>query len=968
MLDLSHAPVSAKLRELLEAEIARAQIVVWLDPKGHYTAFVDALRDTNDWIAPVLAHRGSYLELMLALEDHASSVDKSPLLIHLPGPIDVKNTPMLEIYRAGKHFPKNIETLVREAAIGWLAPTEVDEFLASGKVGLAEADAWMAGKVLATEGELLVTLHAMPPATLVAALLDPHSPLREQLRARSNANDVAQVRRHIASRLGLPNDWGFPINIDSLERVGEAAAGWALCVEYVHDLRREPSAEQLTGIKSRLTTPLRDACFTVASGLREHFDATYEQVARDVEAWLVTEVNRGAPGDLGKIDTFRFEEEQLMLGALDALDADHWDDAATWARERLEGKSFWVHRDAARRNAWNLIADAAALGRAISGSKLNLGRAGSLAEATQLYVERGAIVDRRHRELEQQVGAQLFDRVPHDARLHRAIRHVRAHHARWQDAVARDWSALCEREGALPGRELQQRELFDGVVRPLLERDKTALFLVDALRFEMATELVEKLGGTPRDLHARLAELPSVTEIGMNAIAPVASAGKLRPLFVGKDPTTARRFSGFATTNFQVTDPDSRKKAIAARAGGHACPPFAIEDLVRMTPDAIRLSLRQAKLTLVISTQIDKLGESGAGPAAYASELLKIRAAWQLLREAGVNNFVITSDHGFMLRDKDGPTLKHGQGHDALARYALYDKPLSNEEQYSVALRSLQYEGPDRYLLFPRGCAVYSIAGDRTFVHGGNSPQERIIPVLTLEHKTPLGASDRRYELEFVRVGSFDGMHYIDAILRSAADQKGLQFTDPESVDFDVRVRDAVDVQAHTNQAGKDAHMRGGVVFAKVGAEFRLIFRITGPRDARVQVELFHPSGAQSIAPLVIVERRFEVTEARVEPASKPEPASSPAPVPTPAPTSEAPTSEVREAWLDTYEPSVRKVFAYIAKHNGINQEEATRLLGSPRAFRRFALMFDEWAARAPFVITSDMSSGLLRYNKRSEK
>lgn len=68
MLDLTHKPVSAKLREQLEGDVASKQLVVWLDPKGHYTGFVDALRDAGGWLAPVVAHRGSYLELMVELE------------------------------------------------------------------------------------------------------------------------------------------------------------------------------------------------------------------------------------------------------------------------------------------------------------------------------------------------------------------------------------------------------------------------------------------------------------------------------------------------------------------------------------------------------------------------------------------------------------------------------------------------------------------------------------------------------------------------------------------------------------------------------------------------------------------------------------------------------------------------------------------------------------------------------------
>jgi len=58
----------------------------------------------------------------------------------------------------------------------------------------------------------------------------------------------------------------------------------------------------------------------------------------------------------------------------------------------------------------------------------------------------------------------------------------------------------------------------------------TAYFVVDAWRFEMAEELYQAIKDTPAtviQLKPRLAELPSVTEVGMNVLAPVVDGGKL---------------------------------------------------------------------------------------------------------------------------------------------------------------------------------------------------------------------------------------------------------------------------------------------------------------------------------------------------------------------------------------------------------------------------------------------------------
>src|SRR5258708_24849772 len=66
-----------------------------------------------------------------------------------------------------------------------------------------------------------------------------------------------------------------------------------------------------------------------------------------------------------------------------------------------------------------------------------------------------------------------------------------------------------------------QRETFSSVVAPALREGKTAYLLVDALRFELARELVLDLGDGYRvTLLAELGTVPSITEIGMAALIP----------------------------------------------------------------------------------------------------------------------------------------------------------------------------------------------------------------------------------------------------------------------------------------------------------------------------------------------------------------------------------------------------------------------------------------------------------------
>jgi hypothetical protein len=133
----------------------------------------------------------------------------------------------------------------------------------------------------------------------------------------------------------------------------------------------------------------------------------------------------------------------------------------------------------------------------------------------------------------------------------------------WAVEWARDFNSLCRAHGFLPEPGRQQRTLFDEVVKPLAqEAGTTAYFVVDAFRFEMGEELYRQLAtesSTTAHLKGRLTELPSVTEVGMNVLAPVASNGKLAPSL--SDPNGGK-VQGFSTGEFRVCDPDTRRRAM----------------------------------------------------------------------------------------------------------------------------------------------------------------------------------------------------------------------------------------------------------------------------------------------------------------------------------------------------------------------------------------------------------------------
>lgn len=954
-------PVSTALERELRARVRAHGVVIWLDQAGHYSDFVDRLMDvrTNGTLPyEVYAFRGSHLALMMELDGVAAGTEKIPVVIHLPGFTEetVRATPLLELYESGIRYRKALDTLVTEVAAGQVRPDQIAAFKAQPNMTLAGADAWLKTLLSDIDGGLGAQLLGMPPTALFDDLLT--GGLIAQRALHQEGQEALWER--LAACIGLPTAWReltLPISRPSANDISFAAASWALCVEYTHDLKRDP-VNPLLPIQNSLPQPVVDTCRNIAGHLREQHANFYQRTADETEALIADEVEATRAEDLGKIDTFRFEEGKILKAAIQALDAQDWTLAAKWAELRIEGKSgitsFWLRNDPRRVSAWQLVRDAARLGQAIvrAGARLGIqsNAGGTLEDATNAYEARGAAVDQAHRHLEQRRGASLHPDVPEFEPLRTSLNGVRRAWRAWADDWARDFNALCRTEGFLPGVSYQQRRLFSDVVQPFTqESGATALFVVDAFRFEMGEELRRQLDGLPATnvhLKARLAELPTVTEIGMNVLAPVEKGGRLFPAMA----SDLSGITGFQSGEFRVSDPETRKRAMNGRVGG-ATPWLSLEEVVTRESTSLKRTVGQAKLLVVHSQEIDNAGEQGIGPAVFDHVMQKLKAAWRLLRDAGVRRFVFTSDHGFLLLDDDVRVVQpHGRRVDPKRRHVFSSVAADHTGEVRVALAELGYEGASGYLMFPESTAVFD-TGKRgmSFVHGGNSLQERVIPVLTVVHRTASGGSTTQYTIKAEAAEGVGGMHCLEVKVDVLA-QHSLDFGSPKSVELALRIPKSDDtegVQVEICQTRGKAKLVGAIIHATVGESFELFFRLSGTSDTRSLVELHHPSAVADVEPC-IPDARFAVTVSRAS-------------ITAFGPPTQAPTN--RSGWLEQLpDDGIRQVFEHLVAHGTVTENEAASMLGGPRALRRFSSQFEELAQKAPFGIRIDVIAGVKRY------
>ena len=627
---------------------------------------------------------------------------------------------------------------------------------------------------------------------------------------------------------------------------------------------------------------------------------------------------------------------------------------------KQQSDSFWLQQDPARHETWQLIAAAARLGEVITKAGDLQRSTASLEKAVAAYVERGAAVDQAHRMLEQRRLTALTPQIPAFERLLVELEGLRQFWRQWADRWAIAFNALCKEHGFLPEPPLQQRQLFQDEVEPLIrDSQRCAVFLVDALRYEMAIELFQLLKDTPAStvqLKARLAELPTVTEVGMNVLAPVVSQGRLSPSLTSSDGGSIQ---GFRAGEFLVNNPDTRLRAMQARTSGGNCLKLTLEEVTNLKADTLKKKVEQARLVMVHSREIDSAGEKGVGLDVFDRVLQSLRAAWQRLRTAGIRNFVITSDHGFLLNEGAGPAVRrHGNRNVPSRRHVFRPHAANHDGEVRVALADLGYQGMEGQLMMPEDTAVFDTGKhDMRFVHGGNSLQERLIPVLTLQHRVATGGSSQQFQIDAQQRQGVAGLHCLEIQVKTV-EQLALSFGSSNRIELALRCPDDFSLQVELAQARGAAQLSGSVIQAPVGEAFELFFRLSGNSQEKVRVEVFHPSATDQVV-ACIPDARFLVSALSSSPqrqsgATSEERASVGQPETTVQP------------WLMALseDGKIRQLFAHLADHGAITEPEVAAMLGSPRAARRFSVQVDELASRAPFSVRVVVVGDIKRYVK----
>lgn len=749
-----HQHIASTLGRLLRER----RVVVFYDQREEFQPFLDELEVAgsgisdlprvciHDTLTHVARFEGSFFALKEVVEPILAAQHPEPLIVYVPGYAkerlgklrtpatpntaqgkDVWNV-LFELDCAGKSYEPSLRGLARNELRRRYTDGDIDEMLAPESLTYHDVVRFLLDEGGAAGGS----------ASLVKLVLGNGS--SEELICRWVANEARdaeleakqaapELLKLVQARVGLS------LAGVSLAKARHQTLRYVLVNEFRSDLGGKAPG-QLDVVPAPPTKEELQRARDVAERLRREHPDAYSEIADCIERELSLPALKIDADALGTIDTFRFEETVLLEHAATLIADAHYERALELVLARR--RSFWVDRSLGRLGQWETCRLMAELGCEVARIRPLLKKGNGTPKSwVEGYANDWYRADLAQRALESWV-AKLEDE-PEPA-LEKALGLVRRNHEALLSEMTQGYTAALAAAGWSVGGVLHQTRIYPELVEPI--RGRVAYFFVDAMRFEMAADLINQLEGAQElRLVPAVGSLPSITPIGMAALLPGASS------------------------SFSVVD---HKGKLAARIGDTTMPglaermkylkavcPEAVDvdlgELLQKSTRALEKRLADAPLVIVRSQSIDGLGEMDGGLLARQimdTVIGNLARAVRKLARTGVEHFVITADHGhqFSVR-KEEDMLMDKPGGDTVDQHRRCWAGRGGQTPAAASRVSGADLGYDTDLdfIFPKGLAVFRAGGDLAFHHGGPSLQEMIVPVLTLripglEAEASLGA------------------------------------------------------------------------------------------------------------------------------------------------------------------------------------------------------------------------------------
>lgn len=291
---------------------------------------------------------------------------------------------------------------------------------------------------------------------------------------------------------------------------------------------------------------------------------------------------------------------------------------------------------------------------------------------------------------------------------------------------------------SIRGKFKLQRSFYNRYIEG--SKDMMVVIISDGLRYEVAKELAEEMEKDKKfekvDIEPMIGVIPSYTRLGMASLLPY------------KEITINDDYNVFVD-GIPCSNLVEREKILKMTVKDSAC--IQYDDLKRMKKDELRDFFVGKPLVYIYHNQIDNRGENAEDeiPLACNEAIEEIKELITRLTDSvSRTRFLITADHGFIYkRDKAVESDKINSfftKEDMInKRFILSDKGYEVTGTRNLLVADVLDSYDTRVITVPIASNIFKTqGGSQNYVHGGSSPQEILIPIISV--KTVLGFKESK--------------------------------------------------------------------------------------------------------------------------------------------------------------------------------------------------------------------------------
>lgn len=275
-----------------------------------------------------------------------------------------------------------------------------------------------------------------------------------------------------------------------------------------------------------------------------------------------------------------------------------------------------------------------------------------------------------------------------------------------------------------------QRRFFEKYVR--YSQERTVVIISDAMRYEVGKELFIRMQDDPKctaKIEPMLSTLPSYTKLGMAALLPNKQLSVTESYQVLVDGQSCDNLT-------------SRQAILQAACRDSACVQF--DDIKGLKKTDLRNIFTGKQVVYVYHNQIDARGDKAiTEDEVFAACEEAVSEIMDLIRKISTNantyKFIVTADHGFIYKrekitESDKISGIHGADAYVNQRFVISDNQILEDGIGNMSLGYILGSDDQRVVSYPISSHVFKTPGaGQNYVHGGSSPQEMLVPVVSIK-------------------------------------------------------------------------------------------------------------------------------------------------------------------------------------------------------------------------------------------